>query len=124
MLELKWKKKRKRKRTGGKVLKMNQNLVQKMIVLFLLQNPNLQELRNENILRECRVDYQSCYYRFKTLEQLLEEQNPEEDNKDVQPIVFTDHTGRKQTTRTLGESTVNRNAVGFEVVLVYIYHNR
>lgn len=53
--------------------------------------------------------------RFKTLQQLLEEQEGAEETE-VQPIVFTDHTGRTQTTRVLGESTVDRNAVGFEVV--------
>lgn len=55
---------------------------------------------------------------FKTLEQLLEEQHGSDDDKEVKPIVFTDHTGRKQQTRVLGDSavsSVNRNAVGFEV---------
>ena len=52
--------------------------------------------------------------RFKTLEQLLEEQEGVEEIE-TQPIVFTDHTGRKQTTHVLGEPSVNRNAVGFEV---------
>lgn len=103
---------------------MNQSQVQKMIVLSLLRTPNLKESKNESILKECIVYCQICYYRFKTLEQLREEQNPEEDNQDVQPIVFTDHTGRKQTTRTLGESTVNRNAVGFEVISFSVYHIR
>ena len=56
---------------------------------------------------------------FKTLQQLLEEQNENAEETNFQPIVFTDHTGRKTKTRTLDESSlssVNRNAVGFEMI--------
>lgn len=56
--------------------------------------------------------------RFKTLEQLLQEQSRGEETDEVKPIVFTDHTGRQAQSRVWGEndlSLVNRNAVGFEV---------
>ena len=56
--------------------------------------------------------------RFKTLEQLLQEQSRGEETDEVKPIVFTDHTGRQAQSRVWGEndlSSVNRNAVGFEV---------
>lgn len=55
---------------------------------------------------------------FKTLEQLLQEQSRGEETDEVKPIVFTDHTGRQAQSRVWGEndlSSVNRNAVGFEV---------
>ena len=56
--------------------------------------------------------------RFKTLEQLLQEQSRGEETDEVKPIVFTDHTGRQAQSRVWGEndlSSVNRNAVGCEV---------
>ncbi|OAO17528.1 tuftelin-interacting protein [Blastocystis sp. ATCC 50177/Nand II] len=56
---------------------------------------------------------------FKTLEQLLQEQSRGEETDEVKPIVFTDHTGRQAQSRVWGEndlSSVNRNAVGFELV--------
>lgn len=55
---------------------------------------------------------------FKTLEQLLQEQSRGEETDEVKPIVFTDHTGLQAQSRVWGEndlSSVNRNAVGFEV---------
>ena len=59
--------------------------------------------------------------RFKTLEQLLQEQSRGEETDEVKPIVFTDHTGRQAQSRVWGEndlSRVNRDAVGFEVRVV------
>ena len=56
--------------------------------------------------------------RFKTLEQLLEEEG-EDDDKDVtsKPYIITDHTGKQAKTGVYGDSvsSVNRNAIGFEV---------
>ena len=56
---------------------------------------------------------------FKTLEQLLAERAAEEEEEEVKPIVFTDHTGTEDKTRIVGAGinpiTVDRNAVGFEV---------
>lgn len=60
--------------------------------------------------------------RFKTLEQLLQEQSRGEETDEVKPIVFTDHTGRQAQSRVWGENdltSVNRNAVGFEVYAAY-----
>ena len=57
---------------------------------------------------------------FKTLEQLLQEQNRGEEAEEAKPIVFTDHTGRQAQSRVLGMedvSKVNRDAVGFEVLV-------
>lgn len=60
--------------------------------------------------------------RFKTLEQLLQEQGEEQE---VKPLVFTDHTGKEDTTRIIGAGLnpiqVDRNAIGFEVSLCFGY---
>lgn len=60
--------------------------------------------------------------RFKTIEQLLEEQeelSPSSESKS--PMVFTDHTGRETKLKTMDSeftlSKVDRSAVGFEVFL-------
>ena len=79
-----------------------------------------EEIEKPHKKKDKRVyEYECVSIRFKTLEQLLEEQNEGGDDKEVQPIVFTDHTGRKQQQRVLGDSavaSVNRNAVGFEMI--------
>ena len=53
---------------------------------------------------------------FKTLEQLLEEDG-EEDAKS-KPYIITDHTGKEVKNSIYGDSvsSVNRNAIGFEVL--------
>ena len=60
--------------------------------------------------------------RFKTIEQLLEEQEElSQSSESRSPMVFTDHTGREAKTKTMESeftlSKVDRNAVGFEVCL-------
>lgn len=69
---------------------------------------------------EARVSCCAFWRRsFKTLEQLLAERAAEEEEEEVKPIVFTDHTGTEDKTRIVGAGinpiTVDRNAVGFEV---------
>lgn len=63
--------------------------------------------------------------RFKTLEQLLQEQGEEQE---VKPLVFTDHTGKEDTTRIIGAGLnpiqVDRNAIGFEVSLCFGYDSQ
>ena len=67
--------------------------------------------------RRVQVPNESNYSRFKTLEQLLQEQG--EEDQEVKPLVFTDHTGKEDTTRIVGAGLnpiqVDRNAIGFEV---------
>lgn len=50
---------------------------------------------------------------------MLAERAAEEEEEEVKPIVFTDHTGTEDKTRIVGAGinpiTVDRNAVGFEV---------
>ena len=60
---------------------------------------------------------------FKTVDQLLQEQNEGkgENEEEPKPVIFTDHTGRidRKVDASMGFSlsSVDRKAIGFEVVL-------
>ena len=121
-------KKKRRKRIGGRILNQkNQNLILIQKREFFLHQRVILRMKdqNEKKRRKCN-NLIELVNRFKTLQQLLEEQNENAEETDFQPIVFTDHTGRKTKTRTLEESSlasVNRNAVGFEVLLNTVYYD-
>ena len=61
------------------------------------------------------------HYSFKTVDQLLQEQNEGkgENEEEPKPVIFTDHTGRidRKVDASMGFSlsSVDRKAVGFEV---------
>ena len=63
---------------------------------------------------------------FKTVEQLLQEQNEGkgENEEEPKPIIFTDHTGRveRKVDASMGFalSSIDRKAVGFEVFCEYV----
>lgn len=67
--------------------------------------------------------------RFKTIEQLLEEQNQgKEKEEESKPIIFTDHTGKidRQVDASNGFtlSSIDRKAIGFEVLIDLVHSNR
>ena len=64
----------------------------------------------------------SHYLSFKTVEQLLEEQQDEQSEESRSPVVFTDHTGKQVKARSMdagfGLSRVDRSARGFAVCVL------
>lgn len=129
MLELSQKKRRRkrrrRRRIGGKTRKTRTRIPKKMELpkriarTFYLQRTLETTLHAEDARKRCTFPI-PIRARFKTIEQLLEEQeefSPSSESKS--PMVFTDHTGRETKLKTMDSeftlSKVDRSAVGFEV---------
>lgn len=129
MLELSQKKRRRkrrrRRRIGGKTRKTRTRIPTKMELpkriarTFYLQRTLETTLHAEDARKRCTFPI-PIRARFKTIEQLLEEQeelSPSSESKS--PMVFTDHTGRETKLKTMDSeftlSKVDRSAVGFEV---------
>lgn len=129
MLELSQKKRRRkrrrRRRIGGKTRKTRTRIPKKMELpkriarTFYLRRTPETILHVEDARKRCTSPI-PIRARFKTIEQLLEEQeelSPSSESKS--PMVFTDHTGRETKLKTMDSeftlSKVDRSAVGFEV---------
>lgn len=129
MLELSQKKRRRkrrrRRRIGGKTRKTRTRILTKMELpkriarIFYLRRTLETTLHAEDARKRCTFPI-PIRARFKTIEQLLEEQeelSPSSESKS--PMVFTDHTGRETKLKTMDSeftlSKVDRSAVGFEV---------
>ena len=118
-------KRRRRRRIGGKTRKTRTRILTKMELpkriarTFYLQRTLETTLHAEDARKRCTFPI-PIRARFKTIEQLLEEQeelSPSSESKS--PMVFTDHTGRETKLKTMDSeftlSKVDRSAVGFEV---------
>ena len=130
MLRTRRRRKRKRK-IGGKILQMRMRMIRvrmrmKKMVSFLQARVTLIQYNTpgeENHIA-CIIlsNHFQLTYRFKTVDQLLQEQNEGkgENEEEPKPVIFTDHTGRidRKVDASMGFalSSVDRKAVGFEVI--------